>query len=213
MVNRILYFKPLLLSILLLLSIEVAAKNCGTQGSLYPILEENALTFIEKRLLALHESGKLKEHQQEMQTKALKSLERPKKVFGLTPTQKPRVFEKDLNITLTHDIKGTGQTILYKAGTRINALEKPLLHTKKALIFLDGDDAKQLQWALQERQKRKGLAKLVLVNGPVLALMRTYHIPFYFDQSGHLTRYFGFAHIPAVVYQEGPKLMVSEVKI
>jgi conjugal transfer pilus assembly protein TraW len=189
------------------------AKNCGSQGSLYPIKEQSALVLIQQRLAQLQASGEIEQHQQKLKEQALSTVQRPKQVMGLTLTQHPRVFEKDLTLTFSNDIKGPHNEIIYKAGTRINPLANRLLQTKKVLIFLDGDDQKQLQWALQEHEKKRGLAKLVLINGAVLQLMRTYEVPFYFDQAGKLTRYFGFGHVPAMVYQQGHKLMIAEVKI
>ncbi len=203
----------IILTGMLILTTNSHAVNCGIQGSLYPIKEQSALELIQQRLWQLQASGEIERQQQKLKEQALNTLERPKPVGGLTATKHPRVFEKDLSMVFPHDIRGPNQEILYKAGTRVNPLANRLLQTKKVLIFFDGKEAKQLQWALKEHQQRKGLAKLVLVNGPVLALMRTYEIPFYFDQSGRLTRYFGFEQVPAMVYQQGEKLMIAEIKV
>lgn len=196
----------------LLMPINSYAVNCGTQGSLYPIKEQSALEMIQQRLAQLEASGEIAKHQQQLKEQAIATIEKPKPITGLTITQHPRVFEKDLTLTVPEDIKGANGEIIHKAGTRINPLANRLIHTKKVLIFLDGDDKKQVQWALNEHQKRKGLAKLVLIKGQPLELMRTFEVPFYFDQSGRLVRYFGFEHVPAMVYQQDDKLMIAEVK-
>ncbi len=208
------YYRSLFLSLVgLLMPINSYAVNCGTQGSLYPIKEQSALEHIQQRLKQLRASGEIEKHQQQLKEQAIATIERPKPVIGLTLTQHPRVFEKDLTLVVAEDIKGANGEILHKAGTRLNPLSNRLLHTKKVLLFLDGDDKKQVTWALNEHQKRSGLAKLVLVKGQPLALMRTFDVPFYFDQSGRLTQYFGFKHVPAMVYQQSDKLMIAEVKL
>lgn len=189
------------------------ALNCGTQGSVYPIQEQNALEWILQRLKHMELNGEIEKHQQKLKTKALVSLERPNPISGLKPTQTPRVFTKDLTVTISQDIRNAKGALIHPAGTKINPLSNPLLASKKVLIFLDADDLKQLNFALHEYQKRQGFAKLVLVKGPVLELIRKHQIPFYFDQSGRLTRYFGFKQIPALVYQQNQQLVVAEVRV
>ena len=192
--------------------LNLAAQNCGTQGSLYPIQEQSALEWIKERLLQLEASGEIAKQQALLKRKALERLENPEPILGLIPTNHPRVFEKDITVSFPQDIQGPNQTVIYQAGTRINPLSNPLLHTQKVLIFFDGEDKQQLHWALQQYQQRSGLAKLVLVKGSALKLMRRYEVPFYFDQKGRLTHYFGFKQIPAMVYQAGEKLRVAEIK-
>lgn len=208
------YYRSLFLSLAgLLMLINSYAVNCGTQGSLYPIKEQSALEHIQQRLKQLEASGDIEKHQKQLKEQAVATIERPKLVMGLTTTQHPRVFEKDLTLVVSEDIKGANGEIIHKAGTKINPLANRLVHTKKVLLFLDGDDKKQISWALNEHQKRSGLAKLVLVKGQPLELMRIHEVPFYFDQSGRLTQYFGFEHVPAMVYQQDNKLMIAEVKL
>jgi len=183
----------------------------GTQGSTYPIQEIDALKWIESRLLELQSQGAIEKYQQRLQEKGVRSIEHPKPVSGLQHTLKPRVFEKDLSVVVKHDIVGAHGEIIQKAGTRLNPLKK--VFSKKALLFLDGDDPKQLTWGLAQYQKNHGLVKLVLVNGPVLQLMREYQIPFYFDQAGRLVRYFGITQVPAKVVQRRDRLVIEEIKL
>ena len=101
--------------------------------------------------------------------------------------------------------------IIQKAGFKINPLINSI--SKKALIFFDAEDEKQLNWALEQYHQYNGLAKLVLVSGSPLSLMKQYQIPFYFDQMGSLSRYFKLEQVPAKVYQKGDKLIITEVKV
>ena len=204
--------KPIFLILTLVTALKSYARDCGAQGAVYPIKEKSALALIQERLNQMQAKGEIEAHQQQLKTQALNTIERPKAVAGLSKTKQARTFEKDISVSMPEDIRDHNGKIIHKAGTRVNPLNNKLLATKKVLIFFDGDDKEQVEWALKEHQRRRGLAKLVLVNGKPLELMRTFDTPFYFDQTGRLTRYFGFQQIPAMVYQKGDKLMVAEVK-
>lgn len=196
---------------LLGLPIQGYAMDCGTQGSVYEIKEQDALQWIYKKLQQMENNGEIIRHQDKLKERVVLSLERPTPVKGLKPTEKPRAFEKDLTITVASDITDVEGKLIHKAGTRVNPLSQHFYH--KTLLFLDGDNPKQLQWALNQYQQNPRLVKLVLVNGPVLALMKTLKIPFYFDQAGRLVQYFNIEQIPAIVSQAKDKLKIREIKL
>ena len=189
---------------------DIYAANLGAQGSVYDIKEQDALVWITERLTNMEVNGEIEAQNQKLKDKALSTIERPASVSNLKPTKNPRTFEKDLSITIPLDIKDNDGNILQKAGTKINPLISTV--TPKSLIFFDGDDPKQLNWALEEYKRKNGLAKLVLVNGAPLELMRQYDIPFYFDQAGKLSEYFKLEQVPATVHQQHEKLIISEIK-
>ena len=190
---------------------EVYAKNLGTQGAMYEIGEQDALLLIEQRVKQMEQIGEIERQQQKLKSQMIASIEKPTPVLGLKRTEKPRTFEHDLTVTVPADMIGPKGEVIYKAGARIN----PLAHvfTSKTVVFLDGEDEQQLAWALEAYKVKNGLAKLVLVNGSPLALMRQYEIPFYFDQGGRLSQYFKLEQIPARVYQEKEKLIIEELKL
>jgi len=189
---------------------ESLASNLGVQGSVYEIGEQNALEWITERLTVMQLNGEIEAQNQKLKSQALATLEHPTPTY-LKLTKHPRTFEKDLTITLSTDIKDANEKVIHKAGTQINPLAK--LFTNKSLIFFDGDDVAQLNWALQEYKNKNGLAKLVLIKGAPLELMRQYDIPFYFDQAGKLSQYFKLEQVPATVHQENDQLIISEIKI
>jgi conjugal transfer pilus assembly protein TraW len=186
------------------------ATDLGVYGSIYDIREQNALKWIETRLTELQASGAIERQQEKLKEKALASIHRPKPVKGLTRTTTPRQFEKDLTLTVPSDIKDADGRVIHKAGTKINPLTQ--LPTHKSLLFLDGNDEAQIRWGLAEYQKRNEMAKLILVNGPVIDLMKKHEIRFYFDQWGKLVDYFNIKQVPAIVEQVNEKLLISEVK-
>ena len=80
---------------------------------------------------------------------------------------------------------------------------------RAAFDDLDGDDPAQIAWAL----KQDANAKLILVKGAPLELMKARQRRFYFDQSGKLTQKFGIKAVPARVRQNGRFLEVSEIAL
>jgi len=56
-------------------------------------------------------------------------------------------------------------------------------------------------------------AKLILVKGAPLDLMRARQRRFYFDQGGTLVKRFGIRAVPAIVEQQGRILLVREVPL
>ena len=110
-------------------------------------------------------------------------------------------------IALAADIRGAKGELIHAAGTRVNPLDSVKLRSD--LLFLDGDDPAQIAWAL----KQDANAKLILVKGAPLELMKARQRRFYFDQSGKLTQKFGIKAVPARVRQNGRFLEVSEIAL
>jgi len=187
------------------------ALDLGVQGSVTEIKEEDALMMIERKLFRMEQNGEIAQQQEILKQQALKSITQPKAVPGLKPTTHPRTFEMDLTVTVPFDIKDNEGNLIQPKGKNLNPLS--VFASRKSLIFLDGEDDKQLQWALRQYQNDPDSTKLVLVNGSPLDLMERHSIPFYFDQTGKLSLYFKLEQIPAKVYQYQAKLIITEVKM
>ena len=117
-----------------------------------------------------------------------------------------RRWSFDPTITVDADIKDDkGRTVIAR-GTRVNPLDTVPL--RAPLVFLDGDDQRQIDWALARYGRTP--AKLILVGGAPLELMKAKQRRFYFDQGGKLTEHFSIRAVPAVVEQQGRQLLVTE---
>jgi conjugal transfer pilus assembly protein TraW len=187
------------------------AKNLGVYGTVYDIQEQDALEWIRNKLNQLEGSGELAKQQSLLKEKARAKILRPKPVSGLKKTDKPRTFTHDLTLVVPEDIIDAEGKVIYAKGTRINPLE--VMSSQKTLLFFDGDDPDQVNWALNEHSQRGDLAKLVLVNGPVIELMQKNEVRFYFDQAGRLVKHFQIEQIPAMVEQKGKQLVVTEIQL
>lgn len=183
------------------------ARDYGQHGAVFPIVERDLLEQIRERLVAMEKSGETGRLNQEMKRRTIARVNRPEPVAGLVRAEAPRRWTIDPTVTLDAEIRGAKGELIHPAGTRINPLDSVGLRTE--LIFLDGDDPEQLAWALGRMEP----AKLILVKGAPLELMRARQRRFYFDQGGKLVAHFAIRAVPALVRQRERQLEVSEIAI
>jgi len=197
-------FLPLLA---LLPATPAQARDYGQHGAVFPIVENDLLEQIRTRLATMEKSGETARLNDELRRRTVARVNRPEPVAGLARADAPRRWTIDPTVTLGADIRSARGELIHAAGTRINPLDSVALRSE--LVFLDGDDPEQLAWALG----RKEPAKLILVKGAPLELMRARQRRFYFDQGGRLTGHFKVRAVPAVVRQRGRQLEVSEIAL
>lgn len=199
----------LLVTLWLMAPAETQAKDLGAHGDLFPITEPDILMVIRTKLTALGKTGEIDRLNREFRDRAVASIKRPPAIHGIEHTHEPRQWFFDPTITVATDITDNEGRLIHGAGTRVNPLE--VMGLTQKILFIDGDDVDQVEWALAERTAA-GRAKIVLVSGAPLELMETYKVPFYFDQHGLLTSRFQIAQVPAWIEQIGSLLSISEVK-
>lgn len=183
----------------------LSAKNLGTYGEVFEIKEENLLGFIQKRLRALKGEGKMEALQKELQKKAVAKINRPTPVDGLIKTQTYSCRVYDSTFVVSQDIKDHKGTFIAKRGDIYNPLDK--VSFGKPLIFIDGDDKDQVQWAINQK------GKIILINGAPLELEKLHKIPFYFDQGSVLVEKFDLTEVPARVNQQGKHLLIESIPV
>jgi len=203
--------KTLLALLFLLGSKAVFAKDLGVQGVNYEIREQNLLSQIQDKLKDAEKTGKIAKMQEGFVKQSQARFNRPQPITSITNAKVSREWLYDPSVSLDHDLKDQLGQVFYKAGTKVNPLEK--ISLSNALIFIDGDDSKQVNWALTEYKVRNKRAKIILVKGAVLDLMRAKKVRIYFDQNGILTSKFDIKHVPALLEQAGKVLKVREVAI
>lgn len=186
------------------------AQDLGILGPVYPIAEQNMLLTIEQRLKALEESGELARIEEDAKAQYRAYVERPKGVH-LPRAKKDRTYYVDPSLTVPYDIRDHEGRIIYPAGTKVNPLDYITL--SKQLLFFDGDDPSQTEWARSVIDSDPIRVKPILTNGPIMALMKEWKIRLYFDQRGTLTERFRIQRVPATVSQEENRLKVVEQSI
>lgn len=197
----------LIFALALALPATAHARDYGQRGTVFPVLERDLLEQIQSRLTTMEASGETARLNEELKRRTLARVERPAPVAGIAHASESRSWVFDPTIALQEDIRGAHGELIHAAETRVNPLDS--VELRSDLLFLDGDDAEQLAWALRQQ----GTPKLILVNGAPLQLMRARQRRFYFDQQGTLTSRFGITAVPARVRQRGRQLDVSEIAL
>jgi conjugal transfer pilus assembly protein TraW len=198
---------PAALIALSLCPAEVLARDYGQRGTVFPVIEQDLLEQIHSRLTQMERSGETARLNEDLKRRTIARVSRPDPVAGIVRASEARRWHFDPTITLAADIRGAKGELIQAAGTRVNPLDSVGLRAD--LLFLDGDDPDQIAWAL----KQNANAKLILVNGAPLELMKVRQRRFYFDQGGKLTERFGIASVPARVRQQGRLLEISEIAL
>ena len=187
----------------------VRGEDLGTLGPTYAIEEPHLLKAIEQQLRAKERSGELTHLEDEAKRRIVAAIEHPIPLPGITRTQTARSFYFDPSIVVRENITDAKGNILVPVGTRQNPLE--VVSLSKHLLFFDGTDSRQVEWARQLIARDEGKVKPILVAGSYLALMARWQLPVYFDQQGALTRKLGITHVPTLVSQEGLQLRIDEL--
>jgi conjugal transfer pilus assembly protein TraW len=184
------------------------ARDYGQVGTVFPVIEPDLLRVIEARLKSMQASGQIDAMNQRLAERTRKSVNRPDTVAGIEAATKPRSWLYDPSIVIDHDIRDHKGQLIAGAGQRVNPLDYVVIKTP--LVFIDGDDDTQVEWAMKRFDDK---AKLILVRGAPLELMTKRQRRFYFDQNGTLTSKFGITAVPAVVEQSGHMMRVTETLV
>ena len=188
------------------------AGDLGTHGQTFDIAERDILEMISEQLKRAEASGRMGQLQDEFKRRVQAKVERPNPVPGLVRTVEPRSWLFDPSIIVPQDFSDHRGRVFARAGQRINPLER-LPGFDRVLIFLDGDDAAQVDWAVgQLREGGEHRVRLILTKGPPMELMRRRRVQFYFDQEAKLSTHFGIRQVPARVEKDGGKLRISEIR-
>ena len=201
----------LLAAVLAGLPAAVAAKDLGVRGATWPVAEPDLLIQIEARLIEMQQSGKLARLEDEARTRARRQLEGPEPVPGIAPARERRTRMFEPAITVAQDIRTPDGILIAAAGTRVNPLERVGL--TRDLIFVDGRREAEIAWALERMRSGDRPAKIVLLAGRPLDLMRRHRRPFFFDTGGRLAARFGIAATPTLVERDGARLRLTEIPV
>lgn len=226
-----LYIIAIILSIvataLFLLENQVFAKDLGSYGKTYPIIEADIEQEIARKLSIYQENGELEKFQKNYQKEVTKQIKNPNRVSGITDAVENRSRTFDPTIYLEEDIampKGGIEEakknpelieyeVLHKAGTAINPLNYMLFN--EPLIFVDGNNEEQLKYA-RDYQDKNQLAKIILIDGsPGFKKINGKEYQYFFDQWEAYSQRFKIVRVPSVVYQkEGDSVLtINEINL
>ena len=187
------------LAMLGLVASPALARDLGVRGVTWPVAETDLLADIEARLTVMERSGEMARLNDEARERARRSLEQPEPVPGIVPATEYRARAFEPAIVVAADILGPDGEILAAAGTRVDPFEHAALTAD--VLFVDGRREAEVAWALA----RVRPAKIVLLAGRPLDLMRRHGRPFYFDIGGRLAERFAIRATPTVLAAGGER--------
>lgn len=187
----------------------IHARDYGQHGAVFSVIEEDLLSVIQQRLLAMRASGAIDRANRQLAARTEARVRRPARVPGIAAATTTRRWTINPTIVVAKDLRDARGKVIVSAGTRVNPLDTVSLRQK--LVFLDGDDPQQMAWARAHTTALS--AKLILVGGSPFDLMKVEQRRFYFDQAGTLTRHFSIRAVPALVEQQGRRLHVTEIAV
>lgn len=188
---------------------QAQAQDHGQMGQTWPVIEPDLLSVIKARLDHAQATGKLDEMNQQFAAKVKDRVMRPVPVSGMSRAEETRSWEFDPAIVVENDIRDHQGNLIAARGQRVNPLTTSGL--SKKLVFVDGDDPAEVEWALGHGPDER--AKIIFVDGSPFESMKTHQRRFYFDQEGKLTSHFGITRTPALVEAKGDLLLVTEKAI
>ncbi len=187
------------------------AKDLGTFGAIYQINEKDMLEEIKAHINQLEQQGKLNKLKENIIAQVKDSLTNFVAIEGISPTKKPRSWLFDPSITIGQDIVDDHGIFIAKAGSKLNPLS--YINLNNRLIFIQGNDLAQLDWAITKYNQYDKKVKIILTSGNPIALMQKFKIPFYFDQDGIISNHFGLKQNPALIEQHDLMLQISEIEL
>lgn len=190
--------------LLLLLFNSAYAKDFGVSGTSFPLKERSLIEVIQEKM------GCMSEEQARVLNEKIKNhyinlINKPKPVDGIQKATTYEVHYYDPTITISQDIKDHENSIIVKKGTNYNPLT--LYALEQELLFFDGEDKDQVQWA----KKQQGT--WILINGKPLDLEEKEKTPVFYDQGGVLTKKFGIQKVPSRVSQKDSLLKIESFPI
>lgn len=204
--------KASLLALILCSSALIApasAKDFGRQGKTEQIKERDILKVMREKLEEKQRNGEIDAMNQKFKRQALATAKRPKPVAGLVDATEDRTFLVDMSKTFEEDVRTPEGKLIARAGRTVNPLEYQDI--ARHLVFIDGDDTYQVEWALDYAKQHP--TKIILTKGEPFKLSKENKVRFYFDQDSSLINRFQISALPAAVFQDGLSMRVKEVAL
>ena len=184
------------------------ADNLGVVGKTYPVSEPDMIEWIKNKAAAMMKSGEWQRIQDKAIAGAKQQINHPAAVAGITDAQVNRVWYQKPMVQVKKDIKDSKSHVIAKAGNYNPLRYKPL---DVQLLFINGNNPKQVEWALAKNAESGIRTKIVLTQGSFMNLDKKHKVWFYYDQGGRYTQKLAIKHVPAIVQQDGEQLKIAEI--
>jgi conjugal transfer pilus assembly protein TraW len=184
------------------------AEDLGVQGKTYQIAEPDMIEWIKAKANMMIANGQWNQIQQKTISTIKEQINNPQPVSGISDATQTKTWYYTPMVNVDHDIKDPRGYVIAKAG-RYNALRyKPM---DVQLVFINGNNEKQVTWALQKNNESDIRTKIILTSGSFMNLDKEHKVWFYYDQNGKYTQKLNITHVPALVKQDGTQLKITEI--
>lgn len=184
------------------------AEDMGTVGRTYPVAEPDMIEWIKARAATMMQNGEWDNIQKKAIQTATDRIKNPQAVPNITDATSHKEWFYTPYVDVSKDIKDTKGNVIAKAG-RYNALRYKPMDVR--LVFINGNNEKQVEWALAKNNESDIRTKIVLTQGSFLDLDKKYKVWFYYDQNGTYTSKLNIKHVPALVEQQGTQIKITEL--
>ena len=178
----------------------------GRAGATYPVIERDAMSDLMERVRQVDWKRWMSGLRHDVETYLLLDLPEEK----LPRARHDTAFMVDPTYTLPFDIPDGKGGILYPKGYTFNPLDYVSL--PGAIVFIDGADRKQVLWFKKSPYAKSGVVILLLTGGSYMKVERELERPVFYANE-RIVKRFRVTALPAIVFQRGKLLEVSEIKI
>lgn len=199
------------LVVVFLVSANVYAKDFGVRGETFDIDEPHMIEFFKSKISLLEESGELDVINQAMVDKTKERIFSPPPVAFLSKAINDEHFYWDPTVTAAQDYLDHDGNVVVAKGTQRNPFDYVSL--REPMVFIDGSDSNQVDYALSIHERAEHGAKIILVRGRPFDVMKQHKVKVYFDQKGILSRQLGLSKVPSLVTQDDKLLRIDEVLV
>jgi len=185
------------------------ARDLGTFGTVYDIVEKDAIKELEEKARSVDFSKAVDRNALVKKAKNF-TPEDVKEMNAIGPARKDRTFLVDMTYTLERDIKDDKGNIVYPAGYAFNPLS--YVSYPRTLVILNGRRPEHIRWFEESSYSKDAQVTLLLTDGSYSELSRSLKRPVFYA-STKLIEVFQIEAVPSVVRQSGTYMEVTEVRI
>ncbi len=193
----------------LLMTSTAVARDLGTFGTVYDIVEKDALKELEEKAKSVDFSKAVDRNALVRRARDF-TPEDVKEMRMIGPARKDRTFLVDMTYTLERDIKDDKGNIVYPAGYTFNPLN--YVAYPRTLVIFNGKRPEQIRWFEESPYAKDAQVTLLLTDGSYNELSRSLKRPVFYA-STKLIKAFKIQAVPSVVRQSGAYMEVTEVRI
>lgn len=177
----------------------VSARDLGTVGRVYPVVERSAVDEMKERAARVDWGKRLATIKPENY--------RPERRVYLPRAARHTARLVDMSYTLEMDIPDGKGGILYPRGYTFNPLD--YVSYPRTLVVLNAEDKAQVKWFSSSTYAHRYDVVLLITDGPFVDVAKKMQRPVYYADS-RITDKFKIKALPSVVRQSGRAMEVTE---